>query len=103
MTDEEDLEARLRAELKKQSEEAARETDEMLSEELNALKKATAADMESLKPKITDKETYDKLIAAVKESKDNNESLAQLGARLKTLGATAIKVGKEAAKLLTGF
>ncbi len=103
MTDQEDLEAKMRAELEKQSEDAAKETDEMLSEELDALKSATAADMESLKPKITDKETYDKLIDAVKESNDKNESLAQLGARLKALGETAIKVGKEAVKLLKGF
>lgn len=103
MTDQEDLEAKMRAELEKQSEDAAKETDEMLSEELDALKNATAADMESLKPKITDKETYDKLIDAVRESKDKNESLAQLEARLKTLGTTAIKVGKEAVKLLKGF
>jgi len=103
MTDHEDLEAKMRAELEKQSEDAAKETDEMLSEELDALKNATAADMESLKPKITDKETYDKLIDAVKESKDKNESLAQLEARLKTLGTTAIKVVKEAVKLLKKF
>jgi transposase len=100
MTDHEDLEARMRAELERQSEEAAKETDELLSEELDALKDATAADMESLKPKITDKETYAKLIDAVKESTDKNESLAQLEARLKTLGTTAIKVAKEAVKLL---
>ncbi len=103
MTDQEDLEAKMRAELEKQSEDAAKETDEMLSEELDALKNATAADMASLKPKITDKETYDKLIDAVKESTDKNESLAQLEARLKTLGTTAIKVAKEAVKLLKGF
>jgi transposase len=103
MTDQEDLEAKMRAELEKQSEDAAIETDEMLSEELDALKKATAADMESLKPKITDKGTYDKLIDAVKESTDKNESLAQLETRLKTLGTTAIKVAKEAVKLLKGF
>lgn len=103
MTDQEDLEAKMRAELEKQSEEAAIETDEMLKEELDTLKSATAADMEGLKPKITDKETYDKLIKAVKESTDKNESLAQLEARLKTLGKTAIKVSKEAVKLLKGF
>jgi hypothetical protein len=100
MTDQEDLEAKMRAELEQQSEAAAKETDELLSEELDALKDATAADMESLKPKITDKKIYDKLIDAVKESTDKNESLAQLEARLKTLGTTAIKVAKEAVKLL---
>ncbi len=103
MTGQEDLEARMRAELEKQSKESANEADEMLSEELNALKKATTDDMESLKPKITDKETYDKLINAVRESTDKNESIAQLGDRLRTLGTTAINVGKEAVKLLKGF
>jgi hypothetical protein len=103
MTDQEDLEAKMRAELEKQSEDAAKETDEMLSEELDTLKNATAADMERLKPKIKDKETYDKLIDAVKESNDKNESRAQLEARVKTLSTTAIKVAKEAVKLLKGF
>lgn len=103
MTDQEDLEAKMRAELEKQSEDAVKETDEMLSEDLDVLKNATVSDMESLKPKITDKETYDNLIDAVKESIGKNESLAQLEARLKTLGTTAIKVGKEAVKLLKGF
>lgn len=100
MTNQKDLEARMRAELEQQSEEAAKETDELLSKELDALRNATAADMESLKPKITDKETYDKLIDAVKQSTDNNESLAQLETRLKTIGTAVIKVAKEAVKLL---
>lgn len=100
MTDQKDLEARMSAELEQQSEEAAKETDELLSKELDALRNATAADMESLKPKITDKETYDKLIDAVKQSTDNNESLAQLETRLKTIGTAVIKVAKEAVKLL---
>ena len=103
MTDQEDLEAKMRSELEKQSEDAAKETDEMLSAELDALKNATAADMERLMPKITDKEIYDKLIDAVKESTDKNESLAQLEVRLKKLGTRAIKVAKEAIKLLKGF
>ena len=103
MTEQEDLEARMRAELEKQSEDASKETDEMLSEELDALKNATATNMESLKPKITDKETYDKIMDVVKESNENNESLAQLETRLKTLGTTAVKVAKEAIKLLTKF
>ena len=103
MTDQEDLEAKMRAELEKQSKDAAKETNEMLREELDALKNATAADMESLKPRITDKETYDTLISAVQESTDKNESLAQLEERLKTLGTKAIQVGKEAVKLLRGF
>ena len=100
MTNQKDLEARMRAELEQQSEEAAKETDELLSKELDALRNATAADMESLKPKITDKETYDKLIDAVRQSTDNNESLAQLETRLKTIGTAVIKVAKEAVKLL---
>jgi len=103
MTDQEDLEAKMRAELEKQSEEAAKKTDDMLSEELDTLKNATAANLESLKPKITDKKTYDKLIDAVKKSRDKNESRAQLEARLKTLSTKAIKVAKEAVKLLKGF
>ncbi len=103
MTDQEDLEAKMRAELEEQSREAATETDAILNDELVALKNATGADLDSLKPKITDKVVYEKLISAVKESTDKNESLAQLQDRLKTLGKTAINVGKEAVKLLKGF
>ncbi len=96
MSDREDRKARLR----KLAGESSANTDKLLANELQALADATSSDLEKLRPKITDKETYDKLIAAVKESSSRNEILAQLQSRLETLGKTAVTVGKEAVKLL---
>ncbi|MCP4582660.1 MAG: hypothetical protein GY839_13705 [candidate division Zixibacteria bacterium] len=103
MPNHDDLEERMRAELKRQSEEAARETDEELEKDLKALKEATSSDLEKLKPKIADQATYDKLIAAVNEATANNESLAQFKQRLEALGSSVLDISKEAMKLLKGL
>ena len=79
-----------------------REAEDILEEELEALIEATSVDLEKLRPEITDKKTYDKLIAVVEESTRRNESLAELENRLKLLGTDAIRVGKKIAKLLKG-
>lgn len=91
---------RKKAELREKSRLSRQRADELLAEELQALKDATASDLESLRPQITDEETYDRLIAAVEEASRRNESLAQLKTRLEALGSTAVNVGKKAAKLL---
>ena len=90
----------LRDRLKRASREAADETDRQLEAEITALKSATTADLEALKPHITDAEIYAQLIAAVKESTDRNESIAQLRDRVKRLGAGVLGVAKKAVGLL---
>lgn len=99
MGDREDRKKRL----KEKSKESRKKTDMLLADELQALVDSTSTDLEKLRPKVTDKETYDILIAAVKESINRNESVAQLKSRLEKLGSTAINVGKEAVELLKGL
>ena len=72
----------------------------MLASELETLKNATKVDLDNLRPKITDKATYDKLIANVDQATDNNMKIAQLKENLKALGQAGIDVVKQAAKLL---
>jgi len=87
-------------ELRKKSKVSKERTDALLSEEIEALKKATRIDLEKLRPKITDKEEYDKLIAEVEESTNKNESTTELKGRIEKLGSKAINIVKEAMKLL---
>lgn len=89
-----------RERMERAANEAAEETDRELADELAALKRATTADLEHLKPDITDETAYNKLIEAVRESTRRNESIAQLTTRIRTLGQGVVKVAKEAAKLL---
>lgn len=77
------------------SEEAAAETDEALKAELNKLKSMTRTDLEKLRPQVTDQETYDKLIAVVKEATERNEDIAQIVTRVKGLGGAAVSLAKK--------
>lgn len=49
---------------------------------------------DTLKPDTADQETYDKLIQAVSEATEKNESIAAFEARVKTLGGEAVKLAK---------
>jgi hypothetical protein len=82
-------------EMRAASEKASKETDELLEEELKALKNATSTDLEALRPKVTDTEAYNKLIKVVEEATQKNESLAQLKANILALGSEVLKVSKE--------
>ena len=94
---------RKKAELKKKAEEARNRTDELLADELQALRNATRLDLEKLRPRVTDEETYNKLIDIVEQSTQQNEDLAQIKTRLENLGETGIRMGKSVAKLLMGI
>ena len=61
---------------------------------------ATSVNLESLRPRISDQESFDKLIAAVKQSTQKNESLAQLKQRIMDLGEGVVKIAKEAAAIV---
>lgn len=91
----------LRDDLKRASEEATEETDALLSNEYNSLKKATKSDLDALRPRISDPAIYDKLIPIINEATQGNLSLAEFQQRLESLGTGAVKLGKEVAKLLT--
>jgi uncharacterized iron-regulated protein len=82
-------------ELEELSQGAADETDEALKAELNKLKAMTRTDLENLRPRVTDQETYDKLIAVVKEATEKNEDISQLVTRVKSLGNAAVSLAKK--------
>ncbi len=75
--------------------QTAREVDKMLAEEEAAILAKTTIDWKALRPKITDKETFDRLMAAVAESTRRNENIAQLKARIEKLGKAAVAVAKD--------
>ncbi len=78
----------------------AKGTNEKLAAAEAQLLASTTVSLESLKPRISDKASFDQLVAAVKESTRQNEDIAQLQNRLKTLGSGVLAVAKEAAGLL---
>jgi parvulin-like peptidyl-prolyl isomerase len=86
--------------LRQRAAESAQRADELLEGELQALLNATRSDLERLLPRVSDTVTYNQLIAAVDEATRRNESLAQLKSRLQQLGRQAVRIGKEAVKLL---
>ena len=82
------------------SHRAAAETDQELSAALAALRRVSIAELEALKPRMSDPETFAKLVDAVRRSTDLNESQAGLRKRLEALGKGVLGVAKEAAKLI---
>ena len=89
-------ERRLRA----ASTSARKKADALHESELAALKSASSADLEALRPKISDAAALDELYAAVEVATKNNEDLAQLKSRLETLGENVVKIAKEVATLM---
>lgn len=75
-------------------------TDILLADELNVLMKATQTDLEALRPKITDQNKYDQLMAICKEATQRNMNVAMLKERIEMLGTTVVKVAKEASTFL---
>ncbi len=76
---------------------AASQADAELRGQLDVLLKATKTDLESLKPKVTDRATYEKLIAVVGEATQSNMDLAEVVSRVKALGGGALGLVKEVA------
>ncbi|MDQ1353733.1 MAG: hypothetical protein QG657_4040 [Acidobacteriota bacterium] len=72
--------------------QAAQETDEVLRNRLEAIKSLTRADLDKLRPEISDQETYDQLIEIVKNATGKNENLARIVERMQGLaqGAKAL-------------
>lgn len=86
----------------KMAEEASQETDNEL-EKLGLGKFMTtgsAAALEAIRPKIADKETFEKLISVVNEAIENNESKAELGTRVLNGGKSLVKMANVVMSLL---
>jgi predicted nuclease with TOPRIM domain len=87
--------------MRKLSKKTKEKVDEMLNEKEIAMLKRTQVDIEKLRPKISDKESFNKLIEAVETATRKNESVAQLQKRIKDLGEGVFNVSKQVLKILT--
>jgi len=90
----------LKNKLKQKSNESAAKTDVLLDEELTALKKATRTNLESIRPKITDQDSYNKLITIVEEANKNNINIGTLKERIEKARSAVVTVAKEASKFI---
>ena len=81
------------------ADQSAAAADAKLKDQETALLARTAVNLSALRPQISDKASFDALIAAVNESTRRNESIAQLRERITTLGKGALAVAKEVAAI----
>jgi len=96
MTNDDDLNA-----LRKAAAADARATDAQLERELAALKGITRSQLEVLRPRLSvDDATFKQLVQAVDQATADNNSIAELTNRLKTLGGNVLAVAKRASTLL---
>lgn len=91
------------AELRDLAAQSAASTDTQLEAELNELMQCTGEQLEKLRPMVTDKESYDRLIRAVAEASANNETIGQLKNRLTKDGGGLLDMGLTALGMLKGI
>ena len=82
------------------ADEAAKKTDAALEQREAALLCGTAVDLAALRPQVTDKDSFDKLIAVVKDSTAKNESIAAFKQRVSDLGQAVVATAKRVAGLV---
>jgi len=82
------------------ADQAASEADDALGSREAALLAGTSVDLDSLRPQVSDKASFDALVVAVGESTRRNESIAQLQQRVQDMGKGALSVAKEVAAIL---
>ena len=82
-------EEEIRRQMEAAADRAAKSATDDLAGEFKALQAATIADLEKLKPKVSDPEAYDK-----------NESSAEFKNRLQKLGSNVVALAKEVKGLL---
>jgi len=90
----------LMAKLRGASRQSAEAADQELADDLAKIQQANTIDLENLKPQLSDVEAFDQLVTAVKVATAQNEDLAQLQSRIKSLGEGVVRVAKEVAGLL---
>jgi len=73
--------------------------EELKDRELDLLKR-TDIDWESIRPQVSDEESFNKLIEVVNAATANNESIAMLKERIISFGKGVIDVAKEVLKLI---
>lgn len=91
------------ASLRDLANQSAAHTDKVLEEELTSLMNSTTAQLEALRPMISNPEDYERLIKAVAEATAENEKANQFLERLTQSGGGLLKIGLSAAKMLKGI
>ena len=71
-----------------------------LAEEEARMIQQSGANLDALKPRISDKEAFERLVAATEESTRRNESVAEFQNRVKALGEGVVKVAKQIYQLI---
>ena len=85
---------RKRSSMQRLSDRAKIKTDKALEDSELELLRQTSIPWSELRPQVTDKETFDKLRAAVEESTKNNEKIDQIKKRLSSLGKEGLRVAR---------
>lgn len=80
--------------------QAADEVDAELTDVETRVLHRTAANIDALRPRVSDKAAFDKLVKVVNQSTQQNENVAALGERLREIGGEVAKVAKEVVKLV---
>jgi hypothetical protein len=91
-----DLE-RLRRQFEQAAGQAAGETDAALQGALQRLMSTNATDLKRLAPQVSDRATYDKLIAIVDEASARNLAIGEIADKVKRLGQAGTDLVKELA------
>ena len=73
------------------------------ADEIDGLLGLSREEIDAITPGTTDLETYDKLIAVVKDASKKNVSQAELKDRIEFLGGVAVEIAKKAGSLAKLF
>jgi hypothetical protein len=84
----------------KKARETAKKVDAALADEEAALIRQTGVDLSTLRPRVSDEASFDKLVEAVKASTARNESVAAFKDRLASLGKGVLSVASQVAGFL---
>ncbi len=79
---------------------AGEANEELATREAEVLKRSASA-LETLRPRVRDEHAFNQLVAAVQASTRANESVAELQARIRTLGEGVVAVAKQVAGFVT--
>ena len=92
-----------RAKIDAADEKAAKKADDAVKGELDAIT-AQATELESIfdNLKLTDRETYDKLVEIVENATRKNESIASIVKRVEGLGDVGKRLARSIGNLSTG-
>jgi len=92
-----------RAEFEKELREILKRNHEAFigqyADQINQLLGLSREEINSITPNTTELETYDQLIAVVKDASRRNVSQAELKKHIENLGATAVSIAKKVTSL----